>query len=42
MYYGVDYYPECWSEKRWPEDAELMAEAGFNIVYLGEFATSTF
>ena len=40
MYYGVDYYPEHWPEERWPEDARLMAEAGFNIVRLGEFAWS--
>ncbi|MEA3345865.1 MAG: beta-galactosidase [Chloroflexota bacterium] len=40
MHYGVDYYPEHWPEERWPEDARLMTEAGFNIVRLGEFAWS--
>jgi beta-galactosidase len=40
FYYGVDYYPEHWPEERWPEDAQLMAEAGFNIVRLAEFAWS--
>jgi beta-galactosidase len=40
--FGVDYYPEHWPEERWPEDARLMAEAGFNVVRLGEFAWSKF
>jgi beta-galactosidase len=38
--FGVDYYPEHWPEERWPEDARLMAEAGFNVVRLAEFAWS--
>jgi beta-galactosidase len=38
--FGVDYYPEHWPEERWPEDARLMAEAGFNIVRLAEFSWS--
>lgn len=37
---GVDCYPEQWPEQRWPEDAQLMAEAGFNVVRLAEFAWS--
>jgi beta-galactosidase len=40
FYFGADYYPEHWPEKRWPEDARLMKEAGFNIVRLAEFAWS--
>src|SRR5713226_6689795 len=36
--FGVDYYPEQWPEARWAEDARLMAEAGFNVARLGEFA----
>src|SRR5688572_289449 len=40
FYFGVDYYPEQWPEERWPMDAQLMAEAGFNIVRLAEFAWS--
>src|SRR4051812_17952702 len=36
--FGVDYYPEQWPEARWPIDAQLMAEAGFNVVRLAEFA----
>ena len=38
--FGVDYYPEHWPEYRWPTDARLMAEAGFNITRLAEFAWS--
>jgi beta-galactosidase len=38
--FGVDYYPEHWPEYRWPTDAKLMAEAGFNITRLAEFAWS--
>ncbi len=38
--FGVDYYPEQWPEERWSVDAQLMAEAGFNIVRLAEFAWS--
>jgi len=40
FYFGVDYYPEHWPEERWPEDARLMVEAGFNMVRLAEFAWS--
>src|SRR5215211_4322914 len=40
FYFGVDYYPEQWPKQRWPEDARLMAEAGFNLVRLAEFAWS--
>jgi beta-galactosidase len=38
FFFGVDYYPEHWPEERWCEDARLMAESGFNVVRLGEFA----
>ena len=38
--FGVDYYPEHWPEERWSIDAQLMAEAGFNVVRLAEFAWS--
>jgi beta-galactosidase len=38
--FGVDYYPEHWSEERWAIDAQLMAEASFNVVRLAEFAWS--
>jgi len=40
FYFGADYYPEHWPEERWPEDARLMVEAGFNVVRLAEFAWS--
>ncbi len=40
FYFGVDYYPEQWPAERWPIDAALMAEAGFNVVRLAEFAWS--
>jgi beta-galactosidase len=40
FYFGVDYYPEQWPEERWQIDARLMAEAGFNVVRLAEFAWS--
>lgn len=38
IYFGADYYPEQWPEARWPIDADMMAEAGFNVVRLAEFA----
>lgn len=41
FYFGVAYYPEHWPQERWPEDVRLMAEAGLNIVRLGEFAWSS-
>ena len=40
MWFGADYYPEHWPEKRWGTDARLMAEAGMNVVRLGEFSWS--
>jgi beta-galactosidase len=40
FYFGVDYYPEHWPEERWPIDASLMTEVGFNVVRLAEFAWS--
>ncbi len=36
--FGVDYYPEHWPRERWETDARLMAEAGFNVVRMAEFA----
>jgi beta-galactosidase len=48
MYFGVDYYPEHWvypydgtpenPESRWEVDAQMMVEAGVNVVRMGEFA----
>ena len=36
--YGGDYNPEQWPEATWREDAELMRQAGVNLVSLGVFA----
>jgi beta-galactosidase len=36
--YGGDYNPEQWPEPTWREDAELMQQAGVNLVSLGVFA----
>ncbi len=38
MKIGVDYYPEHWDRKELEPHAKLMAEAGFNLVRLAEFA----
>ncbi len=38
MYIGVDYYPEHWPRQRWETDAQMMQDAGFNIVRMAEFA----
>ena len=48
MYFGVDYYPEHWvfpyggtdknPEAQWENDADLMVQAGINVVRMGEFA----
>ena len=38
MNFGCDYYPEHWPDERWKEDAQMMAEAGFNVVRMAEFA----
>lgn len=40
MYYGVDYYPEHWKRERWEIDADLMEQAGINVVRMAEFAWS--
>jgi beta-galactosidase len=42
MYFGADYYPEHWPQERWETDAQLMQQAGINIVRMGEFAWSLF
>ena len=48
MYFGVDYHPEHWvfpyagtaeePEARWKINAELMQQAGVNVVRMGEFS----
>lgn len=42
MYIGVDYYPEHRPVDTWEPDAQLMQEAGFNVVRLAEFAWVNF
>ena len=42
LHLGAAYYPEHWPEERWAEDIRLMAEAGFTVARMGEFAWSTF
>lgn len=41
LHLGAAYYPEHWPETRWGEDIQLMKEAGFTVVRMGEFAWST-
>jgi len=36
--FGAPYYPEHWSPDYWERDARRMAEAGFNVVRMAEFA----
>ncbi len=36
--FGVDYYPEQWSESYWEGDAKRMQESGVNAVRMAEFA----
>jgi beta-galactosidase len=36
MLYGVDYYPELWPRDQWPRDLDRMAEAGLNVVRVGD------
>ena len=38
MKLGVCYYPEHWPEARWPIDAQMMREAGLDVVRIAEFA----
>ncbi|MDD3213343.1 MAG: beta-galactosidase, partial [Eubacteriales bacterium] len=42
MRIGVDYYPEHWERSRWDVDAQMMKEAGIQVVRLAEFAWSLF
>ena len=42
MIIGADYYPEHWPRDRWPQDAELIKEAGLQVVRVGELAWSRF
>ncbi|MCX8000212.1 MAG: beta-galactosidase, partial [Leptospiraceae bacterium] len=42
MIFGVDYYPEQWTEKDWDEDISYMKDLGFSTVRLAEFAWAMF
>jgi len=42
LYYGADYYPEQETPEQIRQDAETMAQAGFNAVRVGEFAWCKF
>ena len=42
MLIGASYYSECWPSIRYRLDATLMAQAGFTVVRMGEFAWSRF
>lgn len=42
MYFGAAYYPEHWPEERWNLDAQMMKEAGINVVRMAEFAWTRF
>lgn len=42
MFIGASYYSECWPVAQYAQDARQMAEAGFNVVRVGEFAWSRF
>lgn len=42
MRIGVDYYPEHWERERWDIDAQMMKDAGIQVVRLAEFAWSLF
>jgi beta-galactosidase len=35
---GVCYFPEHWPRDRWETDVEMMADAGIEVVRMGEFA----
>ncbi len=37
---GASYYPEWWTPEEWEEDFSKMADLGFNVVRMGEFAWS--
>ncbi|GAB4523070.1 MAG: beta-galactosidase [Anaerolineae bacterium] len=42
MHFGAAYYPEYWPKERWAVDAQLMRDAGFDVVRIGEFAWRVF
>ena len=42
IHYGVSWYPEMWPDAEWEADADRMAEVGFTLVRLFEFAWKRF
>ncbi|MBS1706449.1 MAG: beta-galactosidase [Armatimonadetes bacterium] len=42
FWFGAAYYPEHWEPSLWARDAQLMQQAGFNTVRMGEFAWVNF
>lgn len=38
MLFGACYYPEHWEKSQWTQHANLMREAGFTVVRMGDFA----
>lgn len=40
MIFGVDYYPEQWTEKDWDEDITIIKNLGVSSVRIGEFMWS--
>ncbi|TDD29670.1 beta-galactosidase [Kribbella turkmenica] len=41
LWYGGDYNPEQWDPQVWKEDADLMRQAGVNLVTVGVFSWSS-
>ncbi len=40
--YGTYYYPDHWPEEMWKQDAQMMQDAGINLIKTGEGAWGTF
>lgn len=40
LWFGCGYYPEWCDPSRWPDDARMMRDIGFNCVRLGDFCWS--
>ena len=41
IHLGAAWYPEQWPESQWERDLQLMQDAHFNVVRIGEFAWSS-
>lgn len=41
LWLGAAWYPEQWPQSHWERDLELMKQAGFNVVRVGEFGWSS-